>query len=357
MEGKSIADFGSEDVEISPSTAPTSTMPVPNYQDVQRVVTENLDLLIANIHQSEGAHQQRLHQHLSSYMSNAKKERQDFESHHSSFLDGIDAKLRAVEQAVKQMVVSFGTNFAVINATSSKVEENTTRMSGLLEASRTQLHQMRDNEAAHVTAMQEHRNRLDNMDAMLIRITKSITKTMNLAYETDSKISASRPTSTTNHQCPVDCPLAPGFVSPARPLANNMPHSSLVDSVPDHSFAPSNSLATGGPHPSSVDSVPNHSSILPSSPAPHRFSHIRLGPVLCAFSYPSGNRLGVLNEPPTVSAYKSSASTYQPPPVDTSDLADNPCQGGHIVSPRLSNKERQARQMRMSLRPCISAVP
>jgi hypothetical protein len=349
MEGKSIADFGLEDVEIGPSTAPTATMPVPTYWDIQRVVTENLDSIIADIHQSESAHQQRLHQNFRSYMSDTKKENQDFESHHSSFLDRINVKSQAVKQAVKRTVVSFGTNFVVINATLSKVEENTTRMSGLLETSCTQLHQLHDNEAARVTAMQEHHDRLDNMDAMLIRVTESVTKTMNLAHEMDSKILASRPTSTTDHQRPVDCPLAPGFVSPARPLANDMPHSSLVNSVPNHSFTPPNSLATGRPHPSSVDSVPDYSFILPSSPALHHFSHVRLGPVLRASSYPSGNRSGILDEPPTDSAYKSSASTHRPPPVDTLDLADDPCQGGCIASPRPSNKERQARQMRMNL--------
>jgi hypothetical protein len=35
--------------------------------------------------------------------------------------------------------------------------------------------------------------------------------------------------------------------------------------------------------------------------------------------------------------------------VDTSDLANNPCQGGRIASPRPSDKEQQARQMRMSI--------
>jgi hypothetical protein len=263
MEGKSIADFSLEDVEIGPSTAPTGTMPVPTYWDVQRVVTENLNSLIANIHQSERAHQQPIRQNFRSYMSHAKKEHQDFEFHHSSFLDGIDAKLQAVRQAVKRTVVSFGTNFAVIDATLSKVEENTTQMSGLLETSRTQLHQLRDNKAACVNAMQEHRNRLDDMDTMLICVTKSITKTMNLAHEMDSKILASRPTSKTNHQRPVDCLLAPGCVSPARLLANNMPHSSSVNSVPDHSFVPPGSPATDGPHPPLDDSVP-------TTPLPHR---------------------------------------------------------------------------------------
>jgi hypothetical protein len=220
-------------------------------------------------------------------------------------------------------------------------------MSGLLETSCTQLHQMCNNEAARVTAIQEHPNRVDNMDAMLIRVTEIITKTMNLAHEMDSKISASRTTSTTNHQRPLDRPLAPGFVFPARPLANNMPHSSSVDSVPNHSFAPPNSLATGGPHPSSVDSVPDHSFVPPSSPAPHYFSHVRLGPVLRASSYPSSNRSGISDEPPTNSAYESSASSHWPPPVDTLDLANDPCLGGGIASPQPSDKEQQAHQMRM----------
>ncbi len=43
-------------------------------------------------------------------------------------------------------------------------------MSGLLEENPSQLHQLQDNKAARVTAMQEHCNRLDNMDAILIRV-------------------------------------------------------------------------------------------------------------------------------------------------------------------------------------------
>ena len=121
------------------------------------------------------------------YTSNETKQRWDFEIQQSSYLDGIDAKLRAVEQTLNRTVVSFATNFTTLNGTLNKVEADTTWMSELLEASRTQLHHLRNNKAAQVTAMQEHCNRMDNMDAMLIRITKSITKTMNLAQETDPR--------------------------------------------------------------------------------------------------------------------------------------------------------------------------
>jgi hypothetical protein len=176
VEDKPIADFDLEDVEPSPSTSPTATTPVPTYQDIQCAVKENLDSLIANTHWSEMAHQQRLCQNFRSYMSNAKKERHNFKSHQSSFLDGINAKLQAVEQAVKWTVVSFGTNFVVINATLTKVEENTTRMSRQLKEDCSQLQHLRDNKAAHVTAMQEHCNRLDNMDAILTCVTNSVIK-------------------------------------------------------------------------------------------------------------------------------------------------------------------------------------
>jgi hypothetical protein len=49
MEGKSIADFGLEDAEIGPSTAPTATTLVPTYRDVQCMVTENLNSLSARV--------------------------------------------------------------------------------------------------------------------------------------------------------------------------------------------------------------------------------------------------------------------------------------------------------------------
>jgi hypothetical protein len=51
----------------------------------------------------------------------------------SSFPDGIEAKLRAVKQALNSTVVSVTNNFMTISATLTKVEEDTTRMSVLLE--------------------------------------------------------------------------------------------------------------------------------------------------------------------------------------------------------------------------------
>jgi hypothetical protein len=247
--GTSIAEFGSEDVEVSPSAAPSATTPMRPYWDAQRAAEESFDSIIEEICQSEVDHQCQLHQSFRMYTSNETKQHRDVETQQSSYLNSIDAKLRAVEQMLNRTVVSFATNFMTLDATLNKVEADTTRMSGLLEASRTQLHQLHDNEAARVTAMQEHCNCMDNMDAMLIRVTKSITKTMNLAQEMDSKILASHPTSKTDHQRPVDRPLAPGFVSPARPSANNMPRSYSVDSVPDHSFVPLGSPATNGLRP------------------------------------------------------------------------------------------------------------
>jgi hypothetical protein len=72
------------------------------------------------------------------------------------------------------------------------------------------------------------------------------------------------------------------------------------------------------------------------------FSKVRLGPpVMRASSYTSGNR------PAPDDIFES---TLWPPPVDILEPADNSCQqGGHIASPRPSNKEQQARQMHVSI--------
>ncbi len=94
-------------------------------------------------------------------------------------------------------------------------------MSGLLESNRAQLHQLRDNEHARVVGMQEHCNRLDNMDAILSRVYESVTKTNNLAQELDSKITASRHTAQDEAKHPATNPPAPGFVSPARHTERN----------------------------------------------------------------------------------------------------------------------------------------
>jgi hypothetical protein len=58
----------------------------------------------------------------------------------SSFLDGIEAKLRAVKQALNSTVISVTNNFMTISATLTKVEEDTTRMIVLLEENHSQLH-------------------------------------------------------------------------------------------------------------------------------------------------------------------------------------------------------------------------
>jgi hypothetical protein len=105
--------------------------------------------------------------------------------------------MREVEQALTSMactVVSISTKFMTIDATLTKVEESTTRMSGLLETNCAQLHQLQDNKTARVAAMQEHCDCLDNMDVTLSCIYENIMKSVNLAQEVDSKILASHHT-------------------------------------------------------------------------------------------------------------------------------------------------------------------
>ncbi len=217
-----------------------------------------------------------------------------------------------------------------IDATLAKVEVSSTRMSGLLEKNWSQLQQLRDNEAKRVAAIQEQRNRLDNMDAMLTHVTNSIMKTVYLAQELDSKILASRP---------VEQPTAPGFVSPARPLANKGTHPPHIDSP-----------TTEPDDEATVSDYPAAQSL-----TPHRFSNINLGPAGLtsrrASSYPSGNwssstdgipparRCQVHFEQPTNYPFNNS----RPPTVDTSADKTQPAnKGGHVESPCPSDKECQA---------------
>jgi hypothetical protein len=232
-----------------------------------------------------------------------------------------------------------------------KVKESTTRMSGLLEENPAQLHQLWDNEAAQVAAMQEHRDRLDNMDAVLSRIYENVTKTVNLSQEMDAKVSASRQAVLDNQQHPVQHPPLPGLVCPARPAANDGTHPPHNESVPDSSMTTPNDVATVG------DSAP------PQEPlAPHRFANVNLDPAgfvnQQSSSYPMGNWLSSTDRPPPVgpcqvhfdnpAAYRFDNS--RPPAVDTSDNhMDLANMGGHIEFPHPSNKERQARNRWTSL--------
>ncbi len=177
--------------------------------------------------------------------------------------------MQVIKEMVDATVVTFGGNFKLVNKALTKIEETTKRMTGLLEDNRSQLHQLRNNEAAWVTVMQEHRDRLDDIDAILTRVTNSVMKLGNLVHKLDSKMSANRPATPQDDQpCPVEHPPAPSRMFPAWTSANK------------------------GTRPSLVESDPNHAPVPPAGPAPNHFSNVRLGPpVMRASLYPSGNRL------------------------------------------------------------------
>jgi hypothetical protein len=330
-------DFGSGDKAVGPSAATPTTTPVLTYRDIQCVVDKTFELFIADIRQSKIDHEWHLTENYRAFTSDATTQRWTFEARHSSFFGDIDAKLRAVDQTVGRTLDSFSTNFVAINATLTKVEASTTRMSGLLEENGSQLQQLRDNEAARVATMQEQRDRLDNMDAMLTRVTDNVMKTVYLAQELDLKILASNP---------VKKPTAPGFVSPARPSANKGMHSPHIDS----SMTEPDNDATVSDYPAAQSSTP------------HQFSNINLGPAgftsQQALSYPSGNwssstddippvgRCQVHFEQPTSHRFNNS----RPPTMGTSADKTQPAnKGGHVESPCPSDKERQACHRRTSL--------
>ncbi len=310
---------------------------------------ESFNSILNEIFQSETDHQQQLCQSFRIYTSDKTKQRWDFESQQFSFLDGIEAKLRAVKQALNSTVVSITNNFVTIGATLTKVEGDTARMSVLLEENHSQLHQLRDNKAARVTTMLEHRECLDNMDAILIRISKSIMKTVNLVQEMDSKVSASRPTAADENR-PIECPLDPGFVYPTRPLPHDGSQPSPVDSVPD----PSTTATADDPD----DCDPPATQSL----APHQLANVNFGPgglmSQQASSYPSGNQSSSIDHLPPAGpcqVHFENPTDYRfdhlhPLAVDTSEDHMEPANmRGHIKPPRPSDKECQARNLQTSL--------
>jgi hypothetical protein len=251
--------------------------------------------------------------------------------------------MRQVEPALTSTadkMVSIATKFSTINATLTRVEESTTKMSGLLETNCTQLQQLRDNETARVAAMQEHHDQLDNMDAVLSRIYNNVMKSVNLAQEVDLKILASRQTASVDNQHPP----APGLISPPRPSETD-----TTQPPPD-------------------DSVPNANTTMGDSPvarlaAPHQFANISLGPEgfigqrasshlsgNCPPSFPEGLPRASSRQAhfkhPTDYRFKGS----RPTEVDTLQDPMAPTNmGGQVESPRPSNKERQARNRKMSI--------
>ncbi len=296
--------------------------------------------------------------------------RHTFESRQSTFFEDIDTKLQRVEQKVALTVKSYSTTVGMIDATLAKVVEDTTKMGGLLETNQSQLQQLRDDKAARVAVMQDHSNRLDTMDTLLKRVTNKVMKTIHLVEELESKILASCPAPMEGHQRPVKQPITPGFVSPARPLAPDGTNSNrsgvyAVDEARTTGSVQHGARDPGPQFKKEADSAhgvcgppPGHDFIPPEVPpksnddetvgapplnppsTPHWFSKINPGPAVFtsqqALLYPSGNRY-----PPT----------YAPRPltVDTSNQPVPAHEGGHIQSPRPSNKERQERNRWTSL--------
>jgi hypothetical protein len=232
-------DIELEDKAVGPSAATPTTTPMLTYRDIQHVVNKTFKLILADIRQGKVDHKRCLTENYRAFMSDATTQRWTFETHQSKFFGDINAKLRAVEQTVGRTVDSFSTNFVALDATLTKVEASMTRMSGLLEENRSQLQQLRNNEVAQVAAMQEQHDCLDSMNAMLTRVTDNVMKTVYLAQELDSKILASHS---------IEQTTAPGFVSPARPLGNNMTQPPPNNSVPNPSMtAPNDDITVGNP--------------------------------------------------------------------------------------------------------------
>jgi hypothetical protein len=237
-------------------------------------------------------------------------------------------------------MVSIATKFSTIDATLTRVEESTTKMSGLLETNCTQLQQLRDNKTARVAAMQEHCNHLDNMDAVLSRVNDNVMKSVNLAQAVDLKILASSKTALVNNQHPP----APGLISPPRHSKTDTTQPPPGESVPD-----ANTTMGGSP--------------VTRSAAPHRFANSSLGLEgfigRWASSYPSGNCPPFFPEGlPRASsrqAHFKHPTDYcfddsRPTEVDTSQDPMAPTNiGGQVESPRPSDKECQAQNCKMSI--------
>ncbi len=326
------------------TVAPDATTPT-KFKEAHRAAEDSLDSILKELRENKAAHQCRLDKCFKIYSSDEQERRQKFEYRQSTFLTEIDKKMRAVELATSRMatnMVSIANRFTTIDATPTKVKESTNRMSGLLESNHAQLHQLQDNKHARVVAMQEHRNRLDNMDVILCRVYESVTKTNNLAQELDSKITASRHTAQDEAKCPATNPPAPGFVSFTRPSEHDTTR--LTDStmpVPDED-------TNAGENPPPLASL-----------TPHRFANVNLGPgglmSQRASSYPSGN--WPLRSPPVdpCQVQFENPANYcfdnpRPLALDTSNNThDSANMGGHIESPRPSNKEGQARNHGTSL--------
>jgi hypothetical protein len=148
------------DSEDNTTVAPAATTPT-TIKEAHRAAKDSLDSIIKQLCKNEMAHQQRLDECFNIYLCDEQELCHEFESRQSTFLTDIEAKMRQVELALTSMadkMVSVANKVSTINATLSRVEESTTKMSGLLETNCTRLQQLRDNKTARVAAMQEHRD-------------------------------------------------------------------------------------------------------------------------------------------------------------------------------------------------------
>ncbi len=166
-------------------------------------------MILANIHRGEAEHQAWLDQNLGIHSTSEMKQRRDFEAKQSSFFNGIETKLRGFELGLDLTASALGSALGKINAgfsdiaaTLTKVADETTVLSGLLAENRARLHQLRDNEASRVAAMQEQRDPLDNINTTLLSVTSSVNTTVLLTKELDSRVSGLCPVAVDDHPRP-----------------------------------------------------------------------------------------------------------------------------------------------------------
>jgi hypothetical protein len=178
------------------------------------------------------------------------------------------------------------------------------------------------------------------MDAVLSRIYDNVMKSVNLAQEVDSKISASRKMALVDNQHPP----VPGLISPPRPLETD-----TTQPPPDNSVPDANTAMGGSP--------------VARLAAPHRFANVSLGPEgfigQRASSYPSSNRPPSFPEGlphaslrqahfehPTNYRLNNSRPTEEDTLQDPMTLTN---MGGQVESPCPSDKERQAQNRKTSI--------
>ncbi len=198
--------------------------------------------------------------------------------------------MRQVDLAIASTatrMVSLTTKVTTIDATLSSVEDSTIRMSKLFATNSSQLQRLRENETTQATIIQEHHDRLDNMDAILGRVYKSVMKTVTLTKELDTKFS--------DVQLIATNPPGHSLMSPGRTSDHDMTTVPPPDSTHPAKQADD---TTAGKHPPPLAPL-----------APHRFAHVCLGPGSFmsqrASSYPLGNRPLPTDRPPPVKLHQA----------------------------------------------------